>query len=386
MLKRSLMTPGPTDIPPDVLLEAAQPSMHHRTPQFSAILAKASKGLKEIFQTRGPVLTLFSSGTGGMEAAVANLVLPGEKILVASIGNFGERWGKIAAAYGAQVEKLYYAWGQAVKPAEVDKRLRANKDIKLVFTQHNETSTGVCNDIQALAKVAHKHGALLVVDAISSMGVIPYFTDKWGVDVTISGSQKGFMIPPGLAFIHLSSRAWQRVKRKKQAGNHGYFYFDLTAARDKLKDPKSPTSPWTPSVSLVRQLKVAVDMVVGEGMEALWARHHRLAEAMRAAVKALKLEFFAVANRSDAITSVKVPKGIDGAALVKKFRDEWGVTIAGGQGDLKGKIFRIGHMGYAEEKDIIQAVGVLELILKEMGYKFTLGVGVTAVLKSFAKK
>ncbi len=384
MRKRFLMTPGPTDIPPDVLLEAAQPSMHHRTPQFSKILVDASKGLKEIFQTRGDVLTLFSSGTGGMEAAVANLVLPGEKVLVASIGNFGERWGKIASAYGAVVEKLYYPWGEAVKPPEVDKKLKANSDIKLVFTQHNETSTGVYNDIQALARVAHKNGALLIVDAISSMGVIPYQTDAWDVDVTISGSQKGFMIPPGLAFIHLGKRAWARAEKKKQAGNKGYFYFDLAAARDKLNDLKSPTSPWTPSVSLVRQLKMAVEMIVAEGMEALWARHHRLAEATRAAVKALKLQPFARANRSDAITSVKVPAGMDGAALVKKFRDEWGVTIAGGQGDFKGKIFRIGHMGYAEEKDIIQAIGVLELILKEMGYKFTLGAGVTAVLKYFS--
>ena len=386
MRKRFLMTPGPTDIPPDVLLEAAQPSMHHRTPQFSKILVEASKGLREIFQTKGDVLTLFSSGTGGMEAAVANLVLPGEKVLVASIGNFGERWGKIVAAFGGTVEKLYYPWGEAVKPDAVEKKLKANPGIKLVFTQHNETSTGVVNDVATLAKVAHKNGALLIVDAISSMGVIPYYTDAWDVDVTISGSQKGFMIPPGLAFIHLGKRAWDRVAKKKQAGNKGYFYFDLAAARDKLNDEKSPTSPWTPAVSLVRQLKVAVDMVLDEGMQELWARHHRLAEATRAAVRALKLKPFAKANPSDAITSVKVPAGVDGAALVKKFRDEWGVTIAGGQGDLKGKIFRIGHMGYAEEKDIIQAIGVLELILKELGHKFALGAGVTAALKSFAKK
>jgi len=374
MRKKYIMAPGPTPIPAEVLAEASMPIMHHRTPQFQAIFKAASEGLQMFFRTTQPIMTFASVGTGVMESAVANMTSPGEKVLVAACGHFGNRWKDICKVYGVQVEHLEAEWGTAVDPEAVRQKLKASPDIKLVFTTLNETSTGVANDIQTLTKVVHEAGALIVVDAISGLGAMPCETDAWGIDLVISGSQKGFMIPPGLAFVCASKAA---VEKTKTAKNPRY-YFSYDKALKKMTEEKMPDTPFTPAISLIIQLKKALEIIKEEGMEKVWQRHAGLAKATRAGVEALGLKLFAPTASSNALTAVISPDGIDSGLVNKTFRDTYGISIAGGQAKVKGKIFRIGHMGYADGSDVILGVATLEMVMNKLGKKVPLGVGVKA--------
>jgi aspartate aminotransferase-like enzyme len=374
MRKKFIMAPGPTPIPSEVLAEASIPIIHHRTPQFQAIFKEANEGLQMVFRTRQPVMTFAAVGTGAMESAVANLTSPGEKVLVASSGHFGNRWKEICTAYGVTVEHYECEWGQAVDPEEVRKRLKAAPEIKLVYTTLNETSTGVVNDIQALAKVAHECGALIAVDAISGLGCMPFETDAWGVDLVLSGSQKGFMIPPGLAFVCALPSAVEKMKTAKSPR----YYFSYDKAIKKITEEKMPDTPFTPAVSLVIQLRKALQLIKEEGLESIWKRHAGLAKATRAAVEALGLQLFAPKAPSNALTSILSPGGIDSGLINKTFRDTYGISIAGGQGKVKGKIFRLGHLGYVDGSDVILEIAILEIVLNKLGHKVPLGAGMKA--------
>jgi aspartate aminotransferase-like enzyme len=374
MRKKYIMAPGPTPIPAEVLAEASMMIPHHRTPQFQAIFKAAHEGLQMIFRTKQPVMTFASVGTGVMESAVANLTSPGEKVLVAAAGHFGNRWKDICAVYGVSSEHYESEWGKAVDPEEVRKRLKANPDIKLVYTTLNETSTGVANDIEILTKVVHEAGALIVVDAISGLGAMPCETDAWGIDLVLSGSQKGFMIPPGLGFVCAGPKA---VEKSKAAKNPRY-YFSYEKAIKKLVEEKMPDTPFTPAISLIIQLKKALELMKEEGMENVWRRHAGLAKATRVGVEALGLQLFAPTAPSNALTAVVSPEGIDSGLINKTFRDTYGISIAGGQAKVKGKIFRLGHLGYVDGSDVILGIGILEMVLHKVGKKVPLGAGVKA--------
>lgn len=377
MRKNYLLTPGPTPLPPEVCEAMAQPIIHHRTPQFQAVLKEVTEGLRYVFQTTHDVFILASSGTGAMEAAVANLTSPGDTVITVEGGKFGERWTELCAAYGVKAEVIKVEWGKAVDPAAIKEKLNnAKSKIKAVFTTLCETSTGVTNDIKAIGEIVKGTEAVLVVDAISGLGAIDLKTDEWACDMVISGSQKGLMLPPGLGFISVSPKAWKLIEVSKCPR----YYFDLRAAKKALD--KTDT-PFTPAISLVIALNEAVKMMKQDGLEAIFARHKKMADATRAAMKALGLSLFAPLAASDVVTAVCVPQGIDGEKLVKTMRDTYGVTIAGGQAELKGKVFRIAHMGFIEEFDIILAVSCLEKVLTKMGYSFQLGVGVGAAQRVF---
>ncbi len=378
MKKDYLLTPGPTPLPPPVSLAMAKPIIHHRTPQFQEILKEASQGLKWAFQTANDVFIISSSGTGAMEAAVVNLLSCGDTALVVQGGKFGERWTEIARAYGINVEVLDVEWGKAVNPAEISARLKANPQIKAVFATLCETSTGVDNDIQAIAATVKETPAVLVVDAISGLGAVDLKTDAWGVDVVVSGSQKGFMLPPGLGFISLGARAWKLVESAKSSR----YYLDLRKAKKALD--KNDT-PFTSSITLIIALNEALKIMQQDGLENIFKRHRVMADATRAALLALGLELFAPTAASNGVTAAKVPAGIDGEKLVKTMRDTYGVTIAGGQAELKGKVIRIAHMGFITESDIIMGLSCLEKVLTQMGYKFNLGAGVKAAEEIFLK-
>lgn len=378
MRKNYLLTPGPTPLPPQVLEAMARPIIHHRTPQFQAILKEAAEGLQYVFQTKGDVFILASSGTGVMEAAVVNLLSAGDTALTVQGGKFGERWTELCKAYGINAEVINVEWGKAVSPAEIEKRVKDNPKIKAVFTTLCETSTGVANDIQAIGNVLKDTNAVLVVDAISGLGAIDLKTDAWNCDVVVSGSQKGLMLPPGLGFISVSPKAWKLVEESKSPK----YYFSLKAAK---KAWASTDTTYTPAITLIIALCEALKMIKQDGLENVFARHRKMADASRAAVKALGLELFAPSASSDVVTAVKVPAGVDGEKLVKTMRDVYGVTIAGGQAELKGKVFRIAHMGFIEEFDIIAGVSCIEKVLHQMGYKFDLGSGVKAAQEVFLK-
>ena len=378
MRKNYLLTPGPTPLPPQVCEAMARPIIHHRTPQFQAILKEASDGLKYVYQTKNDVFILTSSGTGAMEAAVANLLSPGDTALTVQGGKFGERWTELCKAYGVLPEVIDVEWGRAVEADEISRRLKANPKIKAVFVTLCETSTGVSNDIEKIGKVVKDTQAVLVVDAISGLGAIDLKTDDWASDVVVSGSQKGLMLPPGLGFISLSQKALKLVEASKSPR----YYFDLRKAKKAID--KTDT-PFTPAITLVIALKEALEMMKQDGLENIFLRHRKMADATRAAMKALGLELFASLAASDVVTAVKVPQGIDGEKLVKTMRDTYGVTIAGGQDELKGKVFRIAHMGFIEEFDIITGISCLEKVLQQMGYKFNLGSGVRAAEEVFLK-
>jgi len=374
--KNYLLTPGPTPLPPQVCEAMARPIIHHRTPQFQAILKDATEGLKYVFQTKYDVFILASSGTGAMEAAVVNLLSPGDDAITVEGGKFGERWTELCKANGINADVIQVEWGKAVDPKEIEKRLKANPKIKAVFTTLCETSTGVANDIEAIGKVVKGTEAVLVVDAISGLGAIDIKTDAWSCDAVVSGSQKGLMLPPGLGFISVSPKALKLIETCKAPR----YYFDLRKAKKALD--KTDT-PFTPAITLIIALNEALSMIKQDGLENVFARHKKMAEATRAAAKALGLELFAPCAYSDVVTAVKVPAGIDGEKLVKTMRDTYGVTIAGGQDELKGKVFRIAHMGFIEEFDIIVAISCLEKVLHQMGYKFNLGSGVAAAEQIF---
>lgn len=378
MRKNYLLTPGPTPLPPQVCEAMSRPIIHHRTPQFQAILKEANEGLKYAFQTQNDVFILASSGTGAMEAAVINLLSAGDTALVVQAGKFGERWTELCKAYGVVAEVISVEWGKAVEPAQIQKSLKANPKIKAVFTTLCETSTGVATDIEAIGKIVKDSEAALVVDAISGLGAIDLKADAWSVDVVVSGSQKGLMLPPGLGFISLSPKAMKLVEASKSPR----YYFDLRKAKKAID--KADT-PFTPAITLIIALVEVLRMMKQDGLENIFSRHRKMADATRAAVKALGLELFAPGAASDVVTAAKVPEGLDGEKLVKTMRDTYGVTIAGGQDEMKGKLIRIAHMGYIEEMDIIAGISCLEKVLTQMGYKFQLGSGLKAAEEIFLK-
>lgn len=378
MRKNYLLTPGPTPLPPEVLESMSRPIIHHRTPQFQSILKEAAEGLKYVFQTKNDVFILASSGTGAMEAAVINLLSAQDTALTIQGGKFGERWTEICKAYGINAEVIDVEWGKAVDPALIEKKLKSNPKIKAVFTTLCETSTGVSNDIVAIGKVVKETGAALVVDAISGLGAIDLKTDEWSCDVVVSGSQKGLMLPPGLGFISVSPKAWKLIEASKSPK----YYFDLKAAK-KAFDKTDTT--FTPAITLIIALCEALKIIKQDGLEKVFLRHKKMADATRAAITALGLKLFAPTASSDVVTAAVVPANIDGEKLVKTMRDTYGVTIAGGQAELKGKVFRIAHMGFIEEFDIIAGISCLEKVLKQIGYSFEFGSGVKAAQEVFLK-
>lgn len=372
MEKKYLFSPGPTMLPPEVLLKMAEPIMHHREPEFEKIFAEIREGLKYLFQTSDEVLVFTSSGTGAMEGAVSNILSKGDKALVVRGGKFGERWGEICRAYGIEFIAIDVEWGQAVDVKRISEILRSEPSIRAVYTQASETSTGVKHPIREIAAIVKGYeNTVIVVDAITGIGVFSIPMDEWGVDVLVSGSQKALMLPPGLAFAALSDKAWRFVERSDLPR----YYFDF---KKELKSSKKNQSAYTPAISLFVGLRESLRMIRQEGLEAVFRRHERLAEATRAAVRALGLELYAPDSPSNAVTAVKIPDGIDGEKLKDLFFENFGITVAEGQDRAKGKIIRIAHLGYYERLDMVMVISALEMLLKEMGHGFELGSGVRA--------
>lgn len=370
MLKRYLLAPGPTPVPSEVLLAMAMPIIHHRSPDFLPVLDSAKKGLQWLYQTKNDVLILCSTGTGGMVGAVNNFFSQGDKVLVINGGKFGERWTKICKNYGLDVDEVALEWGYAVKPEIIEEKLKKNKDIKGVFVQASETSTGVYHDIQGLASIVKGYdNTLLVVDAISALAAHDLRTDEWGIDIMVGGAQKGLMLPPGIAFVSVSEKAWEMAKTSKLPR----FYFDFKKERENLaKNQTNFTSP----VTLIIGLNGSLKMLQAEGLENVFKRHQKLATTTRKAVQTLGLELYAKESPSNAVTAIMTPPGIDGQAVYKNLREKYGITAAGGQDRARGKIFRIAHLGYVDKFDVITAIAGIEMVLKGMGHPVKLGTGV----------
>ena len=372
MEKRYLFTPGPTPVPPEVLAAGAEPIVHHRGPDFRELYARALGRLKDVFRTESDVLLFSASGTGAMESAVANLCEPGDRVAVVSHGSFGERWVAICEQHGVEVVPIRYEWGEVPDPVDAGSAVR-EAGVDLVFCQQSDTSTGVVSDVRALKEAVGD--ATLVVDAISSLGAVPLETDAWGIDVVLSGSQKALMCPPGLAMASVPERVLARSKPSRS------FYFDWRAnkaAQDKLD------AAFTPAVSLIRSLDVALGLILADGLEAAFERHVRLGRATRAGIKAMGLELFSPDDDSSAVvTAVRSPEGIDSDELLLHLRDRHGVTLAPGQGRLKGAIFRIGHIGWFDVFDIASAVAAVELSLTELGADIERGVAVPRAFEAF---
>ncbi len=375
-MKRYLLAPGPTPIPPEVLQAMALPIIHHRAPEYETLFADVRRDLRLVFQCRNEILMFAASGTGAMEGAVANTLSPGDPVVVIRGGKFGERWAEICEAYGVRVFPVDVPYGKSVDPGTVADILKREPAVRAVFATQSETSTGAVHDVQALAAIVGATDALLVVDAISSLGVMDLPMDAWGVDIVVAGSQKGLMLPPGLAFAALSDKAWARVPESRLPK----YYFNFTSERKAIEKNQSA---YTPAVSLVVGLREALRLILTEGLPNVFARHDRLARATRAGVQVLGLELFAE-HPGCACTAVKAPAGIESGAIVKGYRKR-GITIAGGQGSMKGKIFRIAHMGYADNSDVLIALGTLELVLAELGYPVKLGEGVRAAQQILQK-
>jgi serine---pyruvate transaminase len=377
--KRYLMTPGPTPVPPEVLAALALPVLHHRGPDFKSLLARCLGRLREVFCTESQVLLFTASGTGAMESAVANLTGPGDRVLVVEAGYFGERWGQLAAWHGCDVERLEYEWGESPSASDLASRLADAGPVKAVFLTHSETSTGVIADLQALAGAAKAAGALVVVDAVSSLGAVPLETDAWEIDVVCSGSQKALMTPPGLSFASVSPAAAAAAR----AHDRGSFYFDWDRT---LKAQERSISTFTPAVSLVAGLDVALSLLLEEGLEAAFERHVRLGRACREGAKAMGLELFSPDDDSAAVvTAIRAPEGVDSGEIVLALRDRHGITIANGQGPLEGRIFRIGHVGYFDVFDVTTTLAAVELVLAEAGADIERGSAVTRALEAFER-
>jgi aspartate aminotransferase-like enzyme len=379
MKKYQLMAPGPTPVPSPVLLAMAQPVIHHRTPEYEALFSEVRAGLAWLFQTARDVVVLACSGTGVMEAALVNTLSPGDTVAVVVAGKFGERWVEMARAYGVDVVELRAPFGETVPPARVAETLRARPGIKAVLAQHSESSTGVLHDIRGYAEATRSTDAILIVDAVSSLGIADLPMDAWGVDVVVAGSQKGLMLPPGLGFCALSDKAWARVA----AAQLPRYYFDLTAER---KAYAKNDVRFTPAVSLVVGLREVVRMLRAEGLPNVFRRHDQLARATRAGAEALGLRLFPRATPSPALTAVVAPPGIDGETIVAAYAQQHCITIAGGQGEMKGTLFRLGHMGYVAEFDVITALSALEQVLADLGVPVDFGAGLRAAQKVFAEK
>jgi len=371
-----LMIPGPTNLPPQVREALGRPSFYHRGKDFADLLAFCTDALRRVFQTSDDVLILNSSGTGGVEAAIVNTLSPGDRVLVVDGGKFGERMVEIATTYGARVDVLTVERGQAADPAEV--RARLDGHVALLFVQ-NETSTGVRQDADLLAAAARERGALTVVDTVSSMGGMSIPVEAWGLDAVAAGSQKALMLPPGLAFVSMSERAWAAAEKARMPK----FYFDLKAAQESLGKGQTP---WTPNVNMFRALRAALELILGEGLEKVWQRHHALGEATRAAVEALGLELFSDREHaSDVVTAVRSPEGIDSQVLVKNVSAKHGILISGGQSELRGKIFRVGHMGWCQIDDVLRTIQATAMELKALGFEVSVGDALTAARAAYAK-
>ncbi len=370
MLKRRLFTPGPVPVPDRVRLAMAHEIINHRAPNFLPVFRECERGLQRMFQTAEPVLMFAASGTGAMDAAVSNLLSPGDHALVVRGGKFGERWAEICEAYGVRTTCIDVEWGCAVEPAAVEAALAEHPDVRAVYLQASETSTAVRHPVREIAEIVRREGdRLIVVDAITAVGVYDLPMDAWGLDAVLSGSQKAFMMPPGLAFLALSERA----RRFQQTAKAPHYYFSLDKEQDAL--PGDQTA-WTPAVSLLMGLAEALKMILDEeGLEETWARTEKLAHATREAMRAIGLELLAPDAPSPACTAVCVPDGVDGAALRKHLRDKQGYTVADGQGRLKGKIFRLAHLGFFDRFDTIGAIAAVEMSLAALGYVHKLGEG-----------
>lgn len=377
--KLMLMIPGPTPVPERVLLAMARHPMGHRSADFSAIFAEVTENLKWLHQTKNDVLILAASGTGAMEAGIINFLSPGDRVLCGCNGKFGDRWAEVCEAYGLSVERVTAEWGKPLNPADFQAVLEADaaKTIKAVIMTHSETSTGVLNDLAAINAVVKAHGqALMIVDAVTSLGAVNVPMDEWGIDVIASGSQKGYMIPPGLGFVAVSDRAWDAYKTAKLPR----FYLDLGKYR---KDAGKNTTPFTPPVNLFFGLQAALQMMKTEGLESIFARHIRQMNATRAAVSALNLPLFAPEGASSPAITAVAPVGVDSEKIRSAMKKQFDIALAGGQDHLKGQIFRIGHLGFVSDRDILTAIGALEATLQGLGYSdFTPGAGITAAAKA----
>ena len=376
-----LMTPGPTPVPPGVLLAQGSPLVYHRGPGYGELLREVTEGLQRLLKTKNDVLSFSASGTGGLESAVANLFSPGDRVVVPVAGYFGDRFAKIAEAFHLDVRRLEYEWGRAV-PAEDVATALGEAPTKAVLAQHSETSTGVINDIEAMARVTKEAGALFVVDVISSLGAVPYEGDRWGIDVAVGGSQKALSATPGLAFVSVSEAAWAASRQAKNPR----FYFDWAAYKKSYELP-DPEHPWTPAISLMLGLREALRLYFEEGPDAVLERHRVLAEATKEGVRALGLDLDGEhPERAWAVTAIRAPEGIDGNELVARVRKEHGIILAPGQGPLKGKVFRIGHLGNYDAFDIVRCLAALELTLERMGYPIKRGAAVAAAEEVFARR
>jgi serine---pyruvate transaminase len=377
--KRYLLTPGPTPVPPEVLAELAKPVIHHRERDFREIYERCLARLRDVYRTKNDVLMFTTSGTGAFESAVANLTSAGDRQLVLSAGNFGERWAGMARAFGADLVHARLEWGETPEPEDLRSALVDAGDVKVVYLTHSETSTGVVCDVQALAAVAKEAGALVVVDAVSSLGAVPLESDLWDIDVVVSGSQKALMCPPGLAFASVSPAALAA----SATATAPRYVMDWERTR---KGQAKLDAPFTPAVSIVRALDVALGLLLDEGLEAAFDRHARLGRACREGAKAMGLDLFSPdEERSAVVTAIRAPDGVDSTAVVKGLRDRFGMTIANGQGDLKGKIFRIGHIGWFDIFDITSALAAVELVLTDAGAEIERGVAVTRALEAWAE-
>jgi len=378
MLKPRLFTPGPTPVPEETLLELAKPVTYHRTPEQRKVLAEVLEDLKYVFQTKNDVIALTSSGTGGMEAAVCNVLAPGKKAILLTAGRWGERWRGIMKGFGVNVVSVEMPYGKAIPPAQLEDALAKHADAVAVFATLSETATGVGHDIEAFGRIVAKTPALLVVDGISGLGAMECRTDDWRLDICVAGSQKALMMPPGLAYLSVSAKAWHAIESNAAAKN---FYFDLKRYRAKL--PENDT-PFTPANTLIRAQRMSLKKIRAEGIEDLWARHARMGAAARAAIKTMGLENFAE-RPNNALTVITVPAGIDGTELLKNLEQKYGYKLANGQDTLKGKIWRLSHMGYCDAFDVMGALSALELALLDAGFKLEAGAGVAAAQRILAE-
>lgn len=376
--KNMLMIPGPTPVPEQVLLAMAKHPIGHRSGDFSKIMVEVTENLKWLHQTQGEVLSLTASGTGVMEAAIINFLSPGDKVLVGNNGKFGDRWGKVSKAFGAVVQEVKAESGQPLNPEEFRSILEADKEkaIKAVIITHSETSTGVLNDLETINRYVKEHGeALIIVDAVTSLGAVNIPIDEWGLDVVGSGSQKGYMIPPGMGFVSVSAKAWQAHKNAKMPR----FYLDLGKYKKSLQDN---TTPFTPPVNLIFGLQAALRIMKGEGLDKMFARHKRLTKATREAMKALGLELFAPDEAASTAITAVAPTKVESEKIRSVMKKRFDISLAGGQDELSGKIFRIGHLGFVSDRDILSAVASLEATLRELGYESMVpGAGVAAATR-----
>ncbi len=379
MKKIRLFTPGPCAVPEDVLIEMARPFEHHRTPWFKDFMKQCQTKLQEVLQTKNEVLIITGSGTAAAEAVIIGCNPPGSKMLTIESGKFGQRWGEIAEQYGFDVIRHEVEWGTAVDPQVVADYLEKDPKITVVMLTHSETSTGTVCDLEAIGKITNQAGKLLLADCITSAGALPLKPDAWGVDVAITGAQKALMIPPGLGFASISKRAWEVIQNN--TGQHAYYLNCIKAYKKGL----SHDTPFTPAHVMIRGLSKALDILLEDGIEAVWKRVATMAETTRIAGQAIGLQLFSK-RPSDSVTAFNCPAGVTVPDIRKGLKDRFGIQSAGGQAELKGKIFRFGHMGYLDEMDTVLAIAALEQVLYKLGHKFELGAGVTAAQKVLAER